>query len=84
MPLPSAQHYIKHRSTRTNRKMPYEHRSSSDSGRNQQQAAEKMLEKRIVALEKRRLEIHEVRMSLDLHRVPRKFAFYSKIISKTD
>jgi len=84
MPLPNALQYIKHRSNRTNRKMPYDHRRNSDSDSNQQHAAEKMREKRIIALEKRRLEIHEVRMSLDLHRVPRKFAFYSKIISKTD
>jgi len=84
MPSPSAKKHSKHRRSRSNRKMPYDQRSRGDLVHKQQQEVDKMREKRLVGLERRRLEIHEVRMGFDLSRIPRDFVFYPKIISKTD
>jgi len=65
--------------------MPYDSRSSqrsrADTDRQRQIAAEFAQEKRKVRMEKRRLEIHEIRIGMNLPRIPRNFAFYTRPIS---
>ncbi len=64
--------------------MPYDskrdNRAPGSTSRSTQNLAAVLLEKRKLVMEQHRLEIHNLRLSLDLSRVPTVFVFYTRPI----